>query len=70
MTTNIFPSNIETLTKLSLPISINLCPMKISSLNLPLIIYDEKNIPLCPNRNCKAYLNPFVKFINGRKIDL
>ena len=39
--------------------------MKNSSLNLPLINYGDKNIPRCPNSNCKAYLNSFVKFING-----
>ena len=64
--TNIFPSNVETLNRLSLPISINLCPMKNTGLNLPLIDYGENNnIPRCPNRNCRAYLNPFVKFISG-----
>ena len=63
--TNIFPSNIETLTKLSMPITISLCPMKNTGINLPLINYGENNIPRCPNRNCRAYLNPFVKFING-----
>ena len=62
---NIFPSNIETLSKLSLPISISLCPMKNTGLSLPLINYGEHNIPRCPNRDCRAYLNPFVKFING-----
>ena len=62
---NIFPSNIETLSKLSLPITISLCPMKNTGLSLPLINYGEHNIPRCPNRDCRAYLNPFVKFING-----
>ena len=62
---NIFPSNIETLSKLSFPISISLCPMKNTGLSLPLINYGDKNIPRCPNRNCRAYLNPFVKFIDG-----
>ena len=63
--TNIFPSNIETLNKLSLPISISLCPMKNTGMEIPFINYDNKNIPRCPNRNCRAYLNPFVKFIDG-----
>ena len=64
-TTNIFPSNIETLNKLSLPISISLCPMKDTGIELPFINYGDNNIPRCPNRNCRAYLNPFVKFIDG-----
>ena len=64
-TTNIFPSNSETLAQLSLPIAISLCPMKNTGLDIPFVDYGEKNIPRCPNRNCRAYLNPFVKFING-----
>ena len=64
-TTNIFPSNIETLNKLSLPISLSLCPMKNTGMELPLINYGENNIPRCPNRYCRAYLNPFAKFIEG-----
>ena len=64
-TTNIFPANIETLNQLSLPISISLCPMKNTGLEIPLVDYGENNIPRCPNRNCRAYLNPFVKFISG-----
>jgi protein transport protein SEC24 len=62
---NIFPSNIQTLNNLSLPLSVSLCPMKNTGLELPLINYGENNIPRCPNRNCRAYLNPFVKFISG-----
>jgi len=64
-TTNIFPANIETLNQLSLPISISLCPMKNTGLEIPLVDYGENNIPRCPNRDCRAYLNPFVKFISG-----
>ena len=63
--TNIFPSNFETLTRLSMPITVSLCPMKNTGINLPLINYGDKNIPRCPNSNCRAYLNPFVKFIDG-----
>ena len=39
--------------------------MKNTGLSLPLINYGENNIPRCPNGNCRAYLNPFVKFISG-----
>ena len=61
----VFPSNSETLAQLSLPIAISLCPMKNTGLDIPFVDYGEKNIPRCPNRNCRAYLNPFVKFIDG-----
>ena len=64
-TTNIFPSNVDTLNKLSLPISISLCPMKNTGIEIPYINYCDNNIPRCTNRNCRAYLNPFVKFIDG-----
>ena len=64
-TSNILPSNEETLSKLSIPVSISLCPMKNTGIELPLINYGDKNIPRCPNANCRAYLNPFVKFIDG-----
>ena len=64
-TSNILPSNEETLSKLSIPISISLCPMKNTGIELPLINYGDKSIPRCPNANCRAYLNPFVKFIDG-----
>jgi protein transport protein SEC24 len=39
--------------------------MKNTGMEIPFINYDNKNIPRCPNRNCRAYLNPFVKFIDG-----
>ena len=64
-TSNVFPSNEETLSKLSIPISISLCPLKNTGIEIPLINYGDKNIPRCPNHNCRAYLNPFVKFIEG-----
>ena len=64
-TSSIFPSNEETLSKLSIPISVSLCPLKNTGIELPLINYGDKNIPRCPNSNCRAYLNPFVKWIEG-----
>ena len=66
-TSSIFPSNEETLSKLSIPISVSLCPLKNTGIELPLINYGDKNIPRCPNSNCRAYLNPFVKWIEGGK---
>ena len=34
-------------------------------MDIPLIDYGENNIPQYPNLNCRVYLNPFVKIING-----
>ena len=62
-TINKFPSNSETLAQLSLPIVISLCPIK--NTDITFVDYGEKNIPRCPNRNRRTYLNSFVKFING-----
>ena len=64
-TSSIFPKDTKTLSQLSIPMSISLCPMKNPSEEIPFINYKENNIPRCPNRNCRAYMNPFVKFIQG-----
>ena len=63
----IFPSNIETYNQLSMQLSINLCPLYNTGIDLPLIDYNDKEIPRCINKNCRAYLNPFVKFIDEGK---
>ena len=60
----IFPSNIDTYNQLNMQLSINLCPLFNNGIELPLIDYNEKEIPRCNNKNCRAYLNPFVKFID------
>ena len=62
---SIFPKDIKTLSILSIPMSIALSPMKNTGEDLPLINYNENNMPRCPNRNCNAYMNPFIKFIKG-----
>ena len=64
-TSLIFPKDTKTLSQLSIPMSVSLCPMKNTGEELPYIDYGENNIPRCPNRNCRAYMNPFVKFIQG-----
>ena len=64
-TTNVFPINNSILTEISFPIGLNLSPLSSSNIEIPLVDYGEKNIPRCPNNNCRAYLNPFVKFIDG-----
>ena len=64
-TSNIFPKDSKTLSQLSIPMSISLCPMKNTGEELPYVNYGENNIPRCPNRNCRGYMNPFIKFIEG-----
>ena len=64
-TSYIFPKDTKTLSQLSIPMSVSLCPMKNRGEELPFINYGDNNIPRCPNRNCRAYMNPFVKFIEG-----
>ena len=68
-TTNIFPNNNNLLNQLSFPISIKLSPLSnYSQIEIPIINYGEKKIPRCLNNNCRAYLNPFVRFIeNGNR---
>ena len=65
---NIFPLNLDTLNKMSIPLVISLNPLYETGIDIPLIDYGEKEIPRCTNQNCRRYLNPFVKFIdNGEK---
>ena len=64
-TSLIFPKDTKTLSQLSIPMSISLCPMKNTGEEIPYVDYGDNNIPRCPNRNCRAYMNPFVKFIQG-----
>ena len=63
--TNIFPSDYETYSQLSMPLSIDISPMNNNGNNIPLIINGENEIPRCKNKNCRAYLNPFVSFIDS-----
>ena len=67
-TTYIFPKNNSLITEMSFPLGLNISPFSNNITQIPIINYEEKNIPRCPNENCRAYLNPFVKFIdNGNK---
>ena len=67
-TTYIFPKNNSLITEMSFPLGLNISPFSNNITQIPIINYEEKNIPRCPNDNCRAYLNPFVKFIdNGNK---
>ena len=66
-TTEVFPANINTLKTSHFPIGLSLSPLStaIPSSEIPLLKYGKNDIPRCPNNNCRAYLNPFVKFIQG-----
>ena len=64
-TSSIFPKDVQTLSELSIPMSISLCPMKNIENEIPFVNYGDNNIPRCPNKNCRAYMNPFIKFIEG-----
>ena len=66
----IFPSNEETCSQLGIPITLSLSPIISSQMEgeIPLINYGLNEIPRCKNKDCKIFLNPFVKFIeNGEK---
>ena len=69
-TSEILPSDEQTLSQLGFPIGISISPLNNSFPDdvIPVIDYGSNNIPRCKNQNCCAYLNPFVKFIeNGEK---
>ena len=66
----IFPSDYQTMSQLNIPFSISISPFNNTSEydEIPLIDYGSHNIPRCNNQNCSAFLNPFIKFIeNGEK---
>jgi len=66
----IFPLNEETSSQLGIPITLSLSPIISPQIegDIPLINYGLNEIPRCKNKDCKIFLNPFVKFIeNGEK---
>ena len=69
-TINIFPRYETQLNQLKIPIGITISPSSFYTKNgeFPLIIYGEQNDPpRCSNTNCKAFINPFIKFIDFDK---
>lgn len=65
-TASILPNNKNLLTQLSFPIGLSITPITLyPSEEIPLVSYGDNTIPRCPNNACRAYLNPFVKFIDG-----
>ena len=67
----IFPSNEETYSKLGIPISLSLTPITNpdiqDNISIPLINYGSNNIPRCKNQNCEAFINPFVKIVENEE---
>ena len=63
----IFPSDEPTLSQLGIPITLSLSPISHneSEDSIPLINYGSNEIPRCKNKDCEAFLNPFVKFIES-----
>ena len=69
-TINIFPRYQSQLNQLKIPIGINLSPSSLYTKKdeFPLISYGEVNeVPRCINTNCKAFFNPFIKFVDNDK---
>ena len=67
---DIYPSNEDTSSKLGIPITLSLSPLAETEgqAKLPLVNYGSNDIPRCKNKNCDIFLNPFVKFIdNGER---
>ena len=69
-TTNVFPKNSVTLSGLSIPIGVTFSPLSpfISSEQIPSLDYQDKNIPRCVD--CKAYMNPYIKFIDNSTFEI
>jgi protein transport protein SEC24 len=59
------PANSGILKEASFPIGMILNPYCNSEGELPLVNYGEKDIPRCVSPNCRAYINPFIKWIEG-----
>ena len=67
-TISVFPNSTELVNQMKIPIGFNLSPLSsyVDETTIPVIDYGESyDIPRCKNQKCRAYLNPFVKFMNG-----
>ncbi len=64
-TSEVFPASLNTLKDSHFPVGLSISPFSssIPSSQIPIIRYGKEDIPRCPNNKCRAYLNPFVKFI-------
>ena len=67
-TINIFPKNEIQMNQLSIPIGLIISPSSSYTQegDIPVLDYGEENdAPRCKNEKCKAFINPFVKFMNN-----
>ena len=56
--------------QIKIPLGLNFSPLSnyVAPSSIPVISHVESyELPQCQNQKCQAYLNPFVKFINGNK---
>lgn len=66
-TSEVFPATLNTLKDSNFPVGLSISPLSTSipSSEIPILKYGKDDIPRCVNNACRAYLNPFVKFIEG-----
>ena len=65
-TINVFPKSESQLNKANIPIGLIISPSSffVQEGDIPIMSYDENDdAPRCKNENCKAFLNPFLKFL-------
>ena len=69
-TINIFPQYEYQLNQIKIPIGVMISPSSFYTKKdeFPLISYGEENdVPRCKNTNCRAFINPYIKFIENDK---
>ena len=67
-TINIFPKSEIQMNQLSVPIGLIISPTSSFAQegDIPILNYGENNdVPRCKNEKCKAFINPYVKFVNN-----
>ena len=67
-TINIFPKEESQLNQISIPIGLLISPSSFFTEegDIPVLSYgDNCDVPRCKNEKCKAFLNPFIKFIDN-----
>jgi protein transport protein SEC24 len=60
-----FPANSNLIKEASFPLGLVINPCSTLEPDLPTVNYGESEIPRCNSSQCRAYLNPFVKWVDG-----